>query len=80
MSSVEIKKVVTKKDLKTFIEFHYDLYAGNAYDVPNLYIDDRNTLSKDKNALTSAKSVLSMKQTKKQTRFSARQKKLLTRL
>ena len=40
MSSVEIKKVVTKKDLKTFIEFHYDLYAGNAYDVPNLYIDD----------------------------------------
>ena len=50
MSSVEIKKVVTKKDLKTFIEFHYDLYAGNAYDVPNLYIDDRNTLSKDKNA------------------------------
>ena len=34
MSSVEIKKVVTKKDLRTFIEFHYDLYAGNAYDVP----------------------------------------------
>ncbi|MBR1400272.1 MAG: N-acetyltransferase [Prevotella sp.] len=50
MSSVEIRKVETKKDLKTFIEFHYDLYAGNKYDVPNLYSDDINTLSKDKNA------------------------------
>lgn len=50
MAEVEIKKVVTKKDLTTFIEFHYDLYEGNAYDVPNLYSDDVNTLSKDKNA------------------------------
>ena len=50
MAAVEIKKVETKKDLKTFIEFHYDLYEGNAYDVPNLYSDDVNTLSKDKNA------------------------------
>ncbi len=50
MSSVIIKKVSTKQDLKAFIEFHYDLYAGNAYDVPNLYSDEVNTLSKDKNA------------------------------
>ena len=50
MSSVEIRKVETKKDLKTFIEFHYDLYAGNKYDVPTLYSDDINTLSKDNNA------------------------------
>ena len=35
--SVEIKKVETKRDLKAFIEFHYDLYEGNEYDVPNLY-------------------------------------------
>lgn len=48
--AVEIRKVETAKDLKTFIDFHYDLYAGNAYDVPNLYSDDKNTLSKDKNA------------------------------
>ena len=48
--AVEIKKVQTKKDLKTFIEFHYDLYAGNEYDVPNLFSDDMNTLRKDKNA------------------------------
>jgi GNAT superfamily N-acetyltransferase len=50
MASVVIKKVESDKDLKTFIEFHYDLYEGNAYDVPNLYVDDHNTLSKDKNA------------------------------
>ena len=50
MSTVEIKKVTSKKDLKKFIEFHYDLYEGNLYDVPNLYSDDFNTLSKEKNA------------------------------
>lgn len=50
MSSVQIKKVETAKDLKTFIEFHYDLYEGNPYDVPNLYSDDFNTLSKKRNA------------------------------
>ena len=50
MSLIEIKKVENKKDLKTFIDFHYDLYEGNEYDVPNLFSDDMNTLSKDKNA------------------------------
>ena len=50
MSSITIKKVENKKDLKAFIEFHYDLYEGNKYDVPNLYTDNLNTLSKDKNA------------------------------
>ena len=50
MSSIQIKRVETKKELKRFIEFHYDLYKGNPYDVPNLYSDEVNTLSKDKNA------------------------------
>ena len=50
MSSIQIKRVETKKDLKQFIEFHYDLYKGNPYDVPNLYSDEVNTLSKNKNA------------------------------
>ena len=50
MSLIEIKKVENKKDLKTFIDFHYDLYKGNKYDVPNLFSDDMNTLSKDRNA------------------------------
>ena len=50
MSSVEIRKVETKKDLQAFIEFHYDLYEGNEFDVPTLYSDDYNTLSHDRNA------------------------------
>ena len=50
MSSIQIKKVETKKDLKAFIEFHYDLYEGNQYDAPNLYSDELNTLSRNKNA------------------------------
>jgi len=50
MSSIQIKRVETKKDLKRFIEFHYDRYKGNPYDVPNLYSDEVNTLSKNKNA------------------------------
>lgn len=50
MSSIEIRKVESKKDLKKFIDFRYDLYAGCEYDAPNLFSDDMNTLSKDKNA------------------------------
>ncbi len=47
--AVEIKKVESKKDLKKFIDFHYDLYAGNPYDAPTLFLDEMNTLSPDKN-------------------------------
>ena len=50
MSSVEIRKVESKRDLKKFIDLHHDLYEGNPYDAPNLYQDEVNTLSKDKNA------------------------------
>ena len=50
MSLIEIKKVESKKDLKTFIDFHYDLYEGNEYDVPNFFSDEMNTLRQDKNA------------------------------
>ena len=50
MSSVVVTKVESKNDLKNFINFHYDLYKGNEYDVPNLFSDDMSTLSKDKNA------------------------------
>lgn len=48
--SVEIKKVSSKKDLDDFIQLHYDLYRGNKYDAPNLYSDEIETLSKDKNS------------------------------
>ena len=50
MSTITIKKVETRKDLKRFIEFHYELYKGNEFDAPVLYSDDLATLSKDKNA------------------------------
>lgn len=50
MSSTVIKRVTDSKSLDTFIQFHYDLYRGNPYDAPNLYMDEKNTLSKDKNA------------------------------
>ena len=50
MSAIEIRKVESRSDLRTFIEFHYDLYEGNEYDAPNLYTDEVNTLRKDKNA------------------------------
>lgn len=50
MSSVQIKRVENKRDLRRFIDFHYDLYKGSPYDVPTLFSDDMNTLSKDKNA------------------------------
>ena len=50
MSAITIKSVETRKDLKRFIEFHYDLYKGDPYDAPALYSDELQTLSKDKNA------------------------------
>lgn len=50
MSSIRIIKVTDAKTLEKFIQFHYDLYRGNSYDVPNLHSDEINTLSKDKNA------------------------------
>lgn len=49
MATVEIKKVETKKQLREFIDFHYDLYAGNKYDAPTLFSDDYSTLRSDKN-------------------------------
>jgi GNAT superfamily N-acetyltransferase len=49
MSAVTIKKVESKKDLKRFIEFSYQLYKGHPYYVPDLYLDLKNTLS-EKNA------------------------------
>lgn len=48
--AIEIKRVENRRELKQFIEFHYDLYAGNQYDAPTLFSDDMTTLSKDKNA------------------------------
>ena len=48
--SVEIVKVESKRQLKTFIRFNYELYKENPYAVPELYEDTVNTLRKDRNA------------------------------
>ena len=50
MSSVKIVRVADRKGLDDFIQFHYDLYRGNPYDVPNLRSDEENTLGKERNA------------------------------
>jgi GNAT superfamily N-acetyltransferase len=42
--------VTDKRGLDTFIQLHYDLYRGNQFDAPNLYRDEVNTLSRDKNS------------------------------
>lgn len=49
-NSVEIRRVTDKKELEQFIQFHYDLYRGNEYDVPNLYVDEVSTFTREKNA------------------------------
>ena len=46
---IEIKKVATDQELKTFIQFFYDLYRGNECAVPYLYSDELATLRRDKN-------------------------------
>ena len=48
--AIIIKKVSSKKELKTFISFNYELYKGNPYSVPDLYDDMLNTFSSKKNA------------------------------
>ena len=48
--AVSIRKVTTKRDLKRFIRFNYELYKGNPYSVPDLYDDMLNTFNKQKNA------------------------------
>lgn len=50
MTNITIKRVETKKDLKRFIDFHYDLYKDSPFDAPNLFSDELRTLSRDKNA------------------------------
>lgn len=48
--AVIIKKVVSKKEMHSFIRFNYELYKNNPYSVPDLYDDVLNTFSRKKNA------------------------------
>ena len=46
---VEIRPVSTKRELKQFVQFYYDLYRGCDCAVPFLYFDEMATLRSDKN-------------------------------
>ncbi|WP_298073544.1 N-acetyltransferase [uncultured Bacteroides sp.] len=48
--AVTIKKVTTRRELKRFIRFNYELYKRNPYSVPDLYDDMLNTFNRKKNA------------------------------
>ena len=49
MSKIEIIPVTSRKELKQFVQFFYDLYRGNDYAVPYLFSDEMSTLRHDKN-------------------------------
>ena len=46
---VEIRKVTTRRELKQFVQFYYDLYRDSEQAVPYLYFDEMSTLRRDKN-------------------------------
>ena len=46
---VTIKPVRTANDLRHFLRFPNELYAGNSYFVPDLYLDEKNSLDPRKN-------------------------------
>ncbi|MCX6306200.1 MAG: hypothetical protein NT040_14650 [Bacteroidetes bacterium] len=48
-NQLELKKVITKKDLKRFIAFQNKLYKGNKFWCPQMRMDEMNTLSREKN-------------------------------
>ncbi|MBQ0158037.1 MAG: GNAT family N-acetyltransferase [Bacteroidales bacterium] len=48
--AIVIKKVTNKAELKKFIRFNYEMYKDNAYSVPDLYEDIRDTFMPEKNA------------------------------
>ena len=47
---IRIIPVTTKKGLKTFIQFHYDLYRDHKFAIPFLRFDEMNTLDPKKNS------------------------------
>jgi len=48
--SVDIRRVSNSRELRKYIAFPIDLYRGNPYYVPALFLDDLNTLDAKKNA------------------------------
>ncbi len=46
---VEIKEVKTRQELQQFVRYPLKLYKNNPYYVPAIFLDDMNTLRKDRN-------------------------------
>ncbi|WP_396212165.1 GTP cyclohydrolase [Flavobacterium sp.] len=46
---IEVREVVTKKDLKEYVKFPFSLYKNHPYWVPPLIADEIETFDKDKN-------------------------------
>jgi ribosomal protein S18 acetylase RimI-like enzyme len=49
MKEIEIRKVNSRKDLKKFVDFPFQLFKGNRFWCPPLKFDEINTLLKEKN-------------------------------
>ena len=49
MSTITIKRVESKAEMKSFVRFANNLYKGNKYYVPAIVFDDIATFDKDKN-------------------------------
>lgn len=47
--SIRIERVTTRKQLKEFVQFYYDLYRSCPQAVPFLYSEEMDTLRRDKN-------------------------------
>jgi len=48
-TDLQVNEITTVKELKSFIQFPFELYRGNPYWVPALQFDELNTLRRDKN-------------------------------
>ena len=49
MSTIEIKTVGTRRELRQFVQFYYDLYRGCEQAVPYMFFDEMATLRHDRN-------------------------------
>ena len=47
--AIEIREVTTRRDLKRFVMFPFELYKGNTYWIPPLIKSDMDALRRDKN-------------------------------
>ncbi len=50
MSNIDIKRVSNRKELRDFIQLHYDMYRDCPQAVPFLFSEEMNTLRSDRNA------------------------------